>query len=374
MTGAFIVAGRRTPVAPRGGGLSTLEVAALGAPVIQQALADANLHADQVDDVILGNALYGGGNPARVVALAAGIPEAVGAMTIDTQCCSSLDAIGIAAARVTTGAADIAIAGGIESYSRAPIRQIRPRNASEVPIPYDAPPFTPWPDRNPDMIESAATLAADQGIARTVQEAYAVESHRRSREDSLKETELVTIVGITDDEFTRVLSPALCRRLPVLAGTESCGLTSATTAVEADAAAIIIVANANAVREKGLQDQAVAIRGSASHGGDPACPALAPIDAAKILIGRLDLEPHDFDHVEMMEAFAVQAIACIDGIGLDPIRVNKRGGALARGHPVGASGAILGVRLYHDLLRSGTHGLAAIAAAGGLGSALVLAG
>ncbi len=375
MTAAYIVAGRRSPAAPRGGGLSALEVADLGVPVIRQALSDTGLKTTQVDDVILGNALYGGGNPARVVALAAGIPEKAGATTIDTQCCSGLDAIGLAADRIASGAVDIVVAGGVESFSRAPIRHKRPRTVDEEPIPYDAPPFTPWPDRDPDMIEAAANLAADQNISRIAQEAYAVESHRRSRADSSKNAEVTSVAGIDDDEFTRALSPALCQRLPLLAGDQACGLTSATIAVEADAAAMVIVASKAAMKENGLQDRAVALLGAASRGGDPSCPALAPIHAAKALLTRLGLRPNDLGCVEMMEAFAVQALACIEGIGLDPATVNRRGGALARGHPIGASGAILAVRLYHDLLRNapGTRGLAAIAAAGGLGSALILA-
>ena len=371
MNGAHIIAGRRTAVAVRNGAFAEIETADLGAAVIRQALKDTELPMDRVDEVILGNALYGGGNPARVAALAAGLPECAGAMTIDTQCCGGLDAIALAAARVRSGSADIVIAGGLESYSRAPIRQRRPTLPGEELESYDRPPFTPWAERDPDMITSAADLAVRLQIARTRQDAYAVESHRRAEEDIAVESQVVVLNGLARDEFTRPLSPAVCRRLP-LSGGEDYGVTAATTAVEADAAAVVIVVSER-VRES-VTGNSVLIRGDVSRGDDPTCPALAPIAAVRELLARLRLSPHDIARTEMMEAFAVQALACIDGIGLAPDSVNQRGGALAWGHPIGASGAILAVRLFHDLQgrAPGDLGLAAIAAAGGLGSAMVL--
>jgi acetyl-CoA C-acetyltransferase len=156
---AFIVAARRTAVAPRGGALASVEVAELAAASIRAVLADAGLAPEQVDDVILGNALYGGGNPARLAALLAGLPQDMPALTLDTQCCAGLDAVMLAATRVAAGEANAIIAGGVESFSRAPIRQRRPTNKDEAPREYARPPFTPWPERDPDMIAAAAALA-----------------------------------------------------------------------------------------------------------------------------------------------------------------------------------------------------------------------
>ena len=371
MTTAHIIAARRTAVAVRRGAFAEIEAADLGAAVIRRVLDDATLRADQVDEVILGNALYGGGNPARVAGLAAGLPESVSAMTIDTQCCSGLDAIALAAGRVRSSSADIVIAGGLESYSRSPIRQRRPTHEREGPESYDRPPFTPWAERDPDMIDSAADLAARLQIFRVRQEAYAVESHRRATQDAAIEREVVVINGLARDEFTRSLSPAVCRRLKPLSGGDDFGVTAATTAVEADAAAVVVVVSERVM--KSFAANSVLIRGEMSRGNDPTCPALAPIRAAQDLLAYLDLSPSDIGRTEMMEAFAVQALACIEGIGLAPDGVNQRGGALAWGHPIGASGAILAVRLFHDLQRGtpGELGLAAIAAAGGLGSAMI---
>ncbi len=370
---AVIVAALRTPVAPRGGAFAKLGVDALAAPVLQALLSDIGISRDDVDNVIFGNALYGGGNPARVVALAAGLAERVPAMTIDTQCCAGIDAVSLAAAKIAGGEADIIIAGGVESFSRAPIRMHRPLDPAGAPEEYSRPPFTPWADRDPDMLDAAAALAAARGLPRTDQETYAVESHRRALADGVARAEIVEIAGIDTDAFCRPLSAKACARLPFIAGTSETGLTAATTAVEADAAAALLVMSEDAAERAGLGDKCVRITASVSVGDDPAMPATAPVAAVKALRARTGRSATDFDVVELMEAFAVQAMTNIEALGFDPAKVNTRGGALARGHPIGASGAILLVRLYHDLVRgNAATGLAAIAGAGGLGSAMAL--
>ena len=143
MSAACIVATRRTAVAPRNGAFGMVEVAELAEAPIRALLADANLAPEQIDEVILGNALYGGGNPARLAALRAGLPDDVPAITIDSQCCAGLDAVMLAADRIASGSAQIVIAGGLESFSRSPLRLRRPSHASEPPEPYDRPPSRP---------------------------------------------------------------------------------------------------------------------------------------------------------------------------------------------------------------------------------------
>lgn len=366
---AWLVAARRTPVAPRDGAFSGLEAVELAAPVIQALLTDAKLAS--VDQVILGNALYGGGNPARAAALLAGLPESVPAMTIDTQCCAGLDAVILASALVTAGQAQTVIAGGLESYSRGPIRQRRPKKDDEQPEPYERPPFTPWPDRDPDMIAAAADLASRRRLNRADQESFAVTSHRKAHAASLPE--LIPVAGITRDTFTRPLNKRLCSRLPVLAGDAEHGLTAATIAVEADAAAAVLVVSSE-IAER-LTGKAIRVVDSERTGADPTCPALAPVAAVRRLLDRNGLDGEGIAMVEMMEAFAVQAMLCLGDMAVASERSNLAGGALARGHPIGASGAILAVRLFHGLQAEmpGALGLAAIAAAGGLGSALLLA-
>ncbi|MFZ1469606.1 MAG: thiolase family protein [Paracoccaceae bacterium] len=355
---ARIIAARRTAVAPRNGAFASLRIEDLATPVVQAVLADAGLTVDDVDELICANALGAGGNPARRIALAAGFPERVAGLSIDRQCAGGLDAIALAAALVGSGQARVVLAGGAESYSRAPLRAMR--GAGGVLQVYQQAAFTPWPDRDPDMAQAAADLAVAQGITRQMADLWAVDSHAKAL--SVKNfPELVPLGGLTRDPFARHLTPALAARAPVLTG----GITSANAAVAADAAAFVLVVAADLARDRGLR-----IVASATLGADPTQPGLAPVPAIARALAQARLTPADLTQVEIMEAYAVQAIACIRGAGLDPALVNLKGGALARGHPIGASGAILAVRLVHDL-RAG-HGLAAIASAGGIGAALVL--
>ena len=370
----FIVAARRTAVAPRGGAFARTETHALAAAPIAALLADTGLAPDAVDALVLGNALYGGGNPARVAALAAGLAEAMPAATIDTQCCAGLDAILMAAAEIRTGEADLVIAGGVESFSRAPLRFHRPTTAAESPEGYERPPFTPWPDRDPDMIPAAARLAAEGAIGRAEQDAYAIESHRKALAAVDTGAEIVPLEGLARDSFARRLDARLCARLPALAGDTPHAVTAATTAVEADAAAVVLLASEAGLRRVNAVGRPLRILSGARAGGDPERPVLASVAAGEAALRRAGKAAAAMTSAEIMEAFAVQAIACLRGLGLDPAIVNRGGGALARGHPIGASGAILATRLWHDLQRepAGALGLAAIAAAGGLGTAMLV--
>ncbi|ANW00173.1 thiolase family protein [Bradyrhizobium icense] len=374
MSAVFIAAARRTTVGPRGGVFAKVEGAELAEACIRVVLGDVGLSPSNLDEVILGNTLYGGGNPARVAALKAGIPAAVPASTIDTQCCAGLDAILLATARIKAGEADAIVAGGVESFSRAPIRSRRPLLPHEDAQPYDRPPFTPWPERDPDMIPAAAMLAAELNITRRDQEVFAIESHRKALAHGASMAEFVPVCGQTGDPFARRLTAGLCGRLPVLAGSPTHGVTAATVAVEADAAAVVLLASARALASIRHPARLIRIAGGERTGGDPERPGLAPIEAARAVLDRAGLSASSVSVAEIMEAFAVQAVACIRALDLDPMCVNPGGGALARGHPIGASGAITAVRVWHEMqtMDKGAVGLAAIAAAGGLGSAVLL--
>ncbi|MBL4918852.1 thiolase family protein [Szabonella alba] len=353
---AHIIAARRSPVMTAGGAFARLDLHHLARPVIAACLADAGVEPGEVEELICANALAAGGNPARVLALAAGLSERVAGLTIDRQCAGGLDAIRLGAALITAGAADLVLAGGVESASRRPIR-MRTDPGGGPPVAYDAPPFTPWPERDPDMHEAAATLALRLGISRVEQDAFAVASHARAMAAVLPE--IVPVAGHARDGFTRQLTPALAARARPVHGT----ITAANAAVSADAAAFVLLASA---RIASRAPRALRILASATLGAATEDPGLAPIPA----IARIWSPSDALAQAEIMEAYAVQAIACIRGAGIDPAIVNPGGGALARGHPIGASGAILATRLFHDL-QSG-RGLAAIAAAGGIGSALLI--
>jgi acetyl-CoA C-acetyltransferase len=351
---ARLIAARRTAIVPRGGAFARLSLEDLASPVLRACLADAGIAADRVDEVILSNALGAGGNPARRVALAAGLPERVAGLTFDRQCAGGLDAILLARALVESGAAEVVLAGGVESYSRRPLRLATDPDGLP-PVPYDEAPFTPWPDRNPGMAEAAEALAVRLRISRARQEAWAVDSHAKALKSD-HSAEIVPLSGIMRDAFPRKLGPRLLARAPVVLGS----ITAATAAVAADAAGLCLVVSDQVAQGRGL-----AILNGATVGGNPEEPGLAPLAA----ISRI-WQGEPLAMAEIMEAYAVQAISVVEGAGLDPAIVNPGGGGLARGHPVGASGAILAVRLFHGLQAG--RGLAAIAAAGGIGTALLV--
>jgi len=361
-----IAAACRSAVAPRGGALAKLELHELAAPVLTAALELAGIDPADVDELILSNALGAGGNPARSAALAAGLPERVAGLTIDRQCAGGLDALLLARAMILAGDARIVLAGGVESYSRRPIRSRRFADG-RAPEPYEQAPFTPWPDRDPDMTHAAHALALKCGICRAEQDEWARESHRKAMASPPGRAEVTPVGGLTKDPFARALSPALCDRAKTLQGS----ITSANTAVAADASAFCVVVSADVARALG--GNFPRIISGATLGGQPDLPGLAPVAAIASAMDRAGMELKDMGSAEIMEAYAVQAIACQRGAGFDPAIVNRSGGALARGHPIGASGAVNAVRLYHEVLGDGRAGVAAIAAAGGIGTALVLA-
>ena len=352
-----ILAAKRTAVVPRGGAFARLEIEDLATPVIAALLDQAGMAVGRVDEIIVSNALGAGGNPARRVALAAGLPEHVAGLSIDRQCAGGLDAILLARALVESGAAEVVIAGGVESYSRRPLR-FRTDPGGGPAVEYDQARFTPWPDRDPGMAEAAQALAARLGISRAAQDDWAVESHRKAR---VLPGEVVGLLGQDRDPFARDLSLAVAVRAKPIAGT----ITAANAAVAADAAAFVLVVSDRIAAGRGLR-----ILGGVTLGGDPTEPGLAPVVAIRETLARAGMAPQHLAMAEVMEAYAVQAIACVTGAGLDPAIVNIGGGALSRGHPIGASGTVLAVRLFYELTAG--KGLAAIAAAGGIGTALLV--
>ena len=363
----FVVAARRTAVVPRGGAFAALSIESLAAPVLRAVLADAGIPEDAVDEVIVSNALGAGGNPARRVALAAGLPERVAGLSIDRQCAGGLDAVLLARALVQSGAAEVVIAGGVESSSRRPLR-FAMDGVGGAPLAYDQPPFTPWPARDPAMADAAQALALRLGISRSAADGWAVTSHARAQAAGLP-GEIVPLAGQDRDPFARALTMAVALRAKVVTG----GITAANSAVAADAAAFVLVVSAQVARRMSRRKShgsSLRILGGLTLGADPSEPGTAPVAAIAAVLAGAGLRADQLSISEIMEAYAVQAIACVAGAGLDPARVNIGGGALARGHPIGASGAVLAVRLFWQL-QTGT-GLAAIAAAGGIGTALLV--
>ncbi|WP_394170014.1 thiolase family protein [Saccharospirillum alexandrii] len=375
MNPVYLVAARRTPVAPVNGAFKTLGVSDLAVPVIQALLAQTGLSPQQVDQVMLGNALYGGGNPARLIALAAGLPESVPALTIDTQCCSGLDSLRLGAQAIARGQADVVLAGGVESTSRRAMRAHRPLNKDDSPDFYERPAFTPWSDRDPDMADSAARLAHEQGISLDQQNAWAIDSHTKAlaAQDRLT-NECIPLAGLNVDAATRPLSERLANRTPKVAQWQTCSVNVAGTALQADAAALCLLVSERMLAKLPAGTRAMRWVTDISGGGPADSPPWAIVPVVQRLFERNGLSADQFHCIELMEAYAVQALVNAHQLGLPLDKLNQGGGALARGHPIGASGAILAVRAYHEMMQApkGSLALAAIAAAGGLASAVVL--
>ncbi|GAA1872080.1 thiolase family protein [Asanoa iriomotensis] len=363
-----VVAARRTPIAVKGGALADLTAADLATAAIRACLDDTTA-GTEVGDVVLGNCMGPGGNIARVAALAAGLDVAVPGMTIDRQCGSGLAAIITAAEAIRAGDDRLRIAGGVESCSTAPTR-------IAGGVPYARAPFAPPGHPDPDMVRAAQDLAAKDAISRERQDAYAARSHRRAvhtREIGGFDAELVAIRGANEDTGPRARIPDMLARFPALFPDAEDGgtLTAGNSCRDSDgAAAVALVPAAHRGDAPGL-----ALIATATVGCDPALPGLGPVPAVEHLLAKTDTTTADLAAIEIVEAFAAQALAALTRLGLadDDPRVCADGGALALGHPWGASAAVSVVRLFSRLVRAGapagTRGLATAAVGGGLGVA-----
>ncbi len=379
---AVIVDARRTPIGRAGGRLKTVDTTGLAAPILA-AVRDTvrqRVGADtEVAEVVLGNCMGPGGDVARLATLAAGLGVGVPALTVDRQCGSGLAALTVAAALVSSQPG-LVLAGGVESASTQPWRHW-PALGDAPPQRYTRAPFAPPGFADPEMGEAADALAAAYAIDRSAQDVYAARSHARAiatAEAGGFTAELLPIDGLDHDERPRAsMTVRFLSRLPPVfrpvdpdgGGTvtlgNSCGINDGAAAV-----AIVDAASHARTGLPGLQ-----VLGSASAGVDPGRPGIGLVPAVRLALQRSGVGLDEIDVVEFNEAFAGQILACCAELDLDPVRVCPQGGALALGHPWGASGAVLLVRLFSQLVRTprpGALGLAAIAAGGGQGVAMVV--
>jgi len=365
-----IVAARRTPIGSAGHALKDVTAEVLAGEVISTVVGDLP-GGTTVDEVVLGNCLGPGGNLARVAALRAGLALEIPARTIDVQCGSGLAAIVAAADAVRAGRCGIALAGGVESASTAPTRTWPDGRT------YARAPFAPEGHPDPDMGEAADELARRSGITRERADAYAARSHARAwaaQEEGRFEPELVPVAGLTRDERVRDgMTVERLSRLRATFGADGTVTAGNATGIN-DGAAIVAVVSEEVRASLGLPG--LAITATSQRGCDPALPGLGPVPAVQALgslpVGVRGVDWSAVDRVEINEAFAAQVLACCDVLALDEHRVCPDGGALALGHPWGASGAVLVVRLFSALVRAdgGHTGVAAIAVGGGQGIAM----
>jgi acetyl-CoA C-acetyltransferase len=383
-----VVAGAvRTPIGKFGGSLAGLSAADLGASTAREALRRAGVRPDQVEETTFGCARQAGAGPnvARQVSYRAGVPQEVTAYTVNMACGSGLKAIDLAHRAVRDGDAEVALAGGTESMSRVPYLLTGARWGYRMG---DQPAVDAMvqdgflcPLAGQVMGETAERLATDYGISREEQDAFAVRSQERASRAQVQgrfeaETFPVPVPGpkgateFSRDEHVRSDSTldGLARLAPVFkagSGTVTAGNSSGIT----DGAAALVLLSRARADALGAKVQAKVL-GVAQAGVDPHVMGLGVVPAVKRLLERLSLGLSDFDLVEVNEAFAAQVLACDRELRFDPARLNVNGGAIALGHPIGATGARICVTLLHEMARRGARrGLAALCISGGMGMA-----
>lgn len=374
---SYIIAARRTALGRIGGLHRARRLDELAAPVITAALADAKLPATRVEELIVGNATQGG-NPARIIALASGLPEHASATTVDRQEGSGLDALLTACRSIGAGEADVIVAGGAESLSTAPWRIAKPKSLYQLPHFMRLEPCETGGEEEPETIEAAEAVSKMLGISRAQQDAWAFRSHMKAevaRSDRRFVGEIVPLRANAEEARDQsAVEPDMSdleRMTPFVrpGGT----LTPGNTSAMHDGAAFAVVASEGVWQELG-RPKALRLVGSAAQGVPPQNEAVAPIEAMKKLYSRLQgFNPKDIGIVELAESSAAQALAFSATLGLDDAILNPDGGSVARGRPFGASGALLVVRLFSRMVRGETkgprHGVAALGALGGMGLA-----
>jgi acetyl-CoA C-acetyltransferase len=381
----------RTAIGKFQGSLAGISAPRLGAIAIREAIRRAGIAPEQVDEVIMGCVLAAGlgQNPARQALIHAGVPDTVGAYTINKVCGSGLKAVALAAQAIKAGDAHVVVAGGQENMSAAPYLLPKARDGYRLGHGQviDSMVFDGLTDIYKDihMGLTAEMVAEKYGIAREAQDAFAAESQRRAcaaQEAGHFKAEIVPVelpqkkgppVVFDTDEGPRkdTTAEALARLRPAFkadGGTVTAGNASTIN----DGAAALVVMSATKAKELGVTPLA-RVMGYATNHHAPEWVMTAPIGAVQGLLARLGRTAADFDMFELNEAFCVQAIACTRDLGLDPAKVNVQGGATALGHPIGASGARILTTLLHGLKRTGgKRGIAALCLGGGGAVALAV--
>ena len=388
---AVIISGVRTPIGKFQGSLSEISAPKLGAIVVKEAVNRAKLKPEQVDECIMGNVVSAGlgQNPARQAAIFGGLPPEVGAMTVNKVCGSGLKAVALAAQAVQTGNSDIVVAGGMESMTNAPYllpqarKGYRLGNAQIIDSMVQDGLWDVY--NNYHMGITGENVAEKYGITREQQDEFAVNSHRKAV-SAIKECRFkAQIVPVevsgkkkgetvlfekdespredTTIETLRALKPAFKKDGTVTAGNAP-GVN--------DGAAAVVVTTYKRAKELGIEPMAKIV-GQATSGVDPQWVMMAPVSGVRKLWQKTGWKNEDVDLYELNEAFSVQSLGVIKELGLDLNKVNVNGGAVALGHPIGASGARVLVTLLYEMIRRDVHkGIAALCLGGGNSVAMAI--
>lgn len=393
---AWIVEALRTPFGRYGGALSGVRPDDLAATVLEAVVARSGISAADIDDVILGCANQAGEdnrNVARMALLVAGYPVEVPGQTVNRLCGSGLQALAAAANAIAVGDAEVVVAGGVESMSRAPLVTLKPESGLERGNRELVDTTIGWRFVNPrlhakypaiSLGETAERVADQWHVSREAQDELALASQQRATAagaSGIHAEEIVPVsipqrsgapIVVDRDEHPRpdTSAAALAKLKPAFAadGTVTAGNASGIN----DGAAALLVVESERARALGLKPYA-RIVATAVAGVDPSVMGVGPIPAIRKLLERTGLTVADIDRVELNEAFASQAVACITELGLDPAKTNVHGGAIALGHPLGASGARMATTLVRELRRSGgRYGIAAMCVGVGQGIAMLV--
>ncbi len=374
---SYIIAARRSALGRIGGLHRNRRIAELSAPVVLAALADAGVSPADVDELIVGNASEGG-NPARLISLATGLPEKAASYSIDRQCASGLDAIIAAIRAVSAGDAEVVVAGGADSLSTAPWRVAKPRSLYQIPHFMRVEPTGADAADDPAQFEASELLPRRLKISRARQDAVALHSHLKAeaaRSARRFVGEIVPIRANADEARDQsAAEPDLDDLEDMVPFAPPDGtLTAGNTSSLHDGAAFVVVVSEKVWKARG-KPPALRLVSAASLGVAPEKDGEAPIEAVRKLYGRLNgFKRDEIGVFELSESSAAQEIALAELLEIDPAKINPDGGAIARGHPLGASGAVLVVRLFSTLVRTpdtkARYGVATLGAIGGLGLA-----
>ncbi|MDO6484146.1 thiolase family protein [Shimia thalassica] len=369
-----IIAARRSAIGRAGGMFRDLDVQDLAASVMQAAMTDAQLEPSQLDDVILGNAAGPGGNIARLSALTAWGDVSVSGVTVDRQCGSGLEAVIQACRLVQAGAGQTFMAGGVESQSRKPVRALPSRTGGD-PHYYTRARFSPENIGDPEMGEAADTVADRFGVSRDRQDAFALQSHARAliaQSEGAFQDEIAAVQDEMTDQCPREgLTPERLAKLRPAFSTNGTVTVANACPLNDGAAAVVVTSMAHA--KKLGHSKVLAFVDAAAAGVDPNILGLGPVASTRKLMARHpDLALSNLTHLEFNEAFAAQVLACLDQLGLPQTLPNPQGGAIALGHPFGASGAILVTRLFSQLVRQPAPDSALAMAMVGIGGGMGL--
>ncbi|MFJ9665176.1 acetyl-CoA C-acetyltransferase [Streptomyces sp. NPDC101219] len=382
MAEVYIVEAVRTPVGRRGGALAAVHPADLGAHVLTALMERSGADPEAVDDVVLGCLDTVGpqaGDIARTSWLAAGLPETVPGVTVDRQCGSSQQAVHFAAQAVLSGTADLVVAGGTQNMSMVPIayaaRQAAlPLGLTEGPYAGSRGWRARYGDRPVSQFHGAELIARTWDISRPAMEEFALRSHRRAvraRDEGRFLREIVPYGDMTDDEGPR-RDTSLAKMAALRPLAEGGRLTAAVSSPVSDGASAMLLASERAVRDHGLTPRA-RVHHLSARGEDPIRMLTAPIPATAHALKKTGMSIDAIDLVEINEAFAPVVLAWLHETGADPARVNVNGGAIALGHPLGATGTRLMTTLLHELERTGgRYGLQTMCEGGGQANVTVI--